>query len=202
MRAAGHGSTHHLSDFTRVLLGYPSVVRCLSEQARMNQMAVDWCSRPRASYLFETKPTAVKTPFLCRNSLLIEHWIRALELEVLHTKIDWLVHSVPLYWVLIKCQALFWAFQKRPESCFAWDLGCEYSWHKEEKTGSVLRPEHSLAWALLVSFRAKHWFLRDVNVYSWPVLLALVATLYLSGEYISLSLNTWLIMGASLFPRT
>lgn len=41
MRAAGHGSTHYLSDFTRVLLRYPPVDGCFSEQAGMNQVAID-----------------------------------------------------------------------------------------------------------------------------------------------------------------
>lgn len=41
--------------------------------------------------------------------------------------------------------------------------------------GLVLRPEHSLVWAMLVSFRARHWLSRNVNIFYWVVLLALVA---------------------------
>lgn len=168
MRAAGHGSTHHLSYFTRVLLRYPPVDGCL-RAGWYEPNSSRWWSRPSASYLFETKLTAIKTPFLYISSsdlcgkrrLLIEHWIRTLELEMPQTKIDWFVNSAPIYWMPIMCQALFWALQKTPKSCSAWDLGCGYSWHRERKTGSVLRPDHSLAWAMLVPFRAKHWFLRN-----------------------------------------
>lgn len=41
--------------------------------------------------------------------------------------------------------------------------------------GLVLRPEHSLVWAMLVSFRARHWLSRNVNIFYWVVLLALVS---------------------------
>ena len=41
MWAAGHGSTLHLSDFTRVLLRYPPVDGYLSKQGGLNQIVVD-----------------------------------------------------------------------------------------------------------------------------------------------------------------
>ena len=81
---------------------------------------------------------------------------------------------------------LFWGIKWNLSSILPDAVGCGYSWHEEERTGSVVRWVHHLAWAMLVLLGLNPVSLGMSVMSYWPVPLALVSILCLLGKFIFL----------------